>query len=173
MTRRPEDHELVERSLAGDERAMQEMFQRHHRKIYAMALRLTGSVSDAEDVVQETFIRAFRHLKTFRGDSKLSTWLCRIAINQSRDVYKKQMRTTPEKDVAVEPGQKDALLKARLEKALKVLPDGYREVLVMHDVIGMGHKEIAAVLETAEGTSKSQLHKARAKMRELLSGSAA
>jgi RNA polymerase sigma-70 factor (ECF subfamily) len=173
MTRQLQDRELVERSLAGDERAMREMFERHHKKIYAMALRLTGSVSDAEDVVQETFIRAFRHLKTFRGDSRLSTWLCRIAINQSRDVYKKQARTSPERDVPVEPGQKDALARARLEKALEALPDGYREVLVMHDVIGMGHREIAEVLKTAEGTSKSQLHKARARMRELLSGSAA
>ena len=141
-----------------------------------MALRLTGSVADAEDVVQETFIRAFRHMHTFRGDSMFSTWLCRIAINQSRDVYRqgrKQVRTAPEKDVPVEPEQKDALARARLERALAVLPDGYREVLVMHDVIGMGHKEIAEVLKTAEGTSKSQLHKARARMRELLSGSAA
>lgn len=173
MSQHQEDREIVKRSLAGDERAMQEMFERHHKKIYAMALRLTGSVSDAEDVVQETFIRAFKHLKTFHGDSRLSTWLCRIAINQSRDVFKKQARTVPERDVAVEPGQKDALAKVRLERALRVLPAGYREVLVMHDVIGMGHKEIAEVLKTAEGTSKSQLHKARARMRELLSGSAA
>ena len=138
-----------------------------------MALRLTGSVADAEDVVQETFLRAYRHMKGFRGQSLLSTWLCRIAINQSRDMYKQRARTTPEKDVPVEPEQKDVLARARLEKALKVLPEGYREVLVMHDVIGMKHKEIAEVLKTAEGTSKSQLHKARARMRELLSGSAA
>jgi RNA polymerase sigma-70 factor (ECF subfamily) len=152
---------------------MQIMFEKHSRKVYAMALRLTGSAADAEDVVQETFLRAFRHLSTFRGDSRFSTWLCRIAINQSRNAYKQRARSAPEKDVPVEPGQKDALVRARLEKALGVLPAGYREVLVMHDVMGMGHKEIAEVLETAEGTSKSQLHKARARMRELLSGSAA
>ncbi len=172
MTQKHDDRELVERSLAGDERAMQIMFEQHSQKIYAMALRLTGSTADAEGVVQETFIRAFKYLHTFRGGSMLSTWLCRIAINRSRDVYKRRVCTPLEKDVPVEPEQKDALARACLEKALKVLPEGYREVLVMHDVMGMGHREIAEVLDTAEGTSKSQLHKARARMRELLSGSA-
>jgi RNA polymerase sigma-70 factor (ECF subfamily) len=173
MTGRHDDHELVKRCRAGNQRAMQTMFERHSKKIYAMALRLTGSAADAEDVVQETFIRAFRHLDSFRGDSQFSTWLCRIAINQSRDAYRRRAPTVPEKEVPVEPEQKDALVRAQLQKALGVLPAGYREVLVMHDVIGMGHKEIAEVLETAEGTSKSQLHKARARMRELLSGSMA
>lgn len=157
---------------------MQMLFDRHQQKVYAMAYRLTGSTADAEDVVQESFLKAFRSLKSFRGDAAFGTWLCRIAINTSRDLYKKKSRMrqkTGEDGMPVEanglgvmPKSSDTLAKKRLEAALARLSEGYREVLVMHDVMDMGHEEIAGILGIQPGTSKSQLHKARARMRALL-----
>jgi RNA polymerase sigma-70 factor (ECF subfamily) len=148
-----------------------------------MALRLTGSTADAEDVVQDTFLRAFKSLKSFRGDSAVGTWLCRIAINLSRDLYKKKSKIKTKSDSEGESMSPDNLpapseggdtfARKRLEAALAMLPEGYREVLVMHDVMEMGHGEIAKILGTKEGTSKSQLHKARARMREILAAGAA
>ena len=167
-----DEHELLARCRDGDEMAMQVLYNQHHRKVYAMALRLTGSESDAEDVVQDTFLKAFKYIGKFRGDSAVSTWLCRIAINLSRDAYKKKSRTRPEADLELTDSRepRDGLARKHLEAALAQLPEGYREVLVMHDVMDMGHAEIAGILDIQEGTSKSQLHKARARMRELLAG---
>jgi RNA polymerase sigma-70 factor (ECF subfamily) len=163
------DRELVARCLAGDEDARQMLYRQNERRLYAMALRLTGSVADAEDVLQESFLRAFRSLESFRGDAALSTWLCRIVINQSRNVFARRARLRPEEEIP-EQGVTPALPGegARLQAALGRLSEGYREVLVMHDVLGMEHHEMAAALGVAEGTCKSQLHKARARMRELL-----
>ncbi len=143
-----------------------------------MALRLTGSVADAEDVVQETFLRAFRKFKSFRGDSAVGTWLVRIAINLCRDMYKTRQKMPVKDDREGGSVQLDSLQtnvqaadtieRKRLEAALSMLPHGYREALIMHDVLGMDHSEIAKAAGSSPGTSKSQLHKARAKMRELL-----
>jgi RNA polymerase sigma-70 factor (ECF subfamily) len=155
-----------------DEAKYAALYQRYAGRIYAMALRITGSRADAEDVLQETFLRAWGAAATFRGDSSEGTWLCRIAINRSRDLLR---RRPPLRDAEpadpVAPGDPPA--NRELARALGRLPDGYREVLVMHDVLGMNHAEIAHVLEVDVGTSKSQLHKARARMRELLGGLAA
>ena len=162
--------ELVSRCKNGESGALNVLYQENNRKIYAMALRMTGSQADADDVVQDTFIRAFKYIKKFRGDSSVSTWLCRIAINLTRDLAKKQKRIKPEIEVDVAAPARDIMVQKKLEQALGVLPEGFREVLVMHDVVGMGHGEIATVLGVKEGTSKSQLHKARARMREILTG---
>jgi len=144
------------------------LYQRHCGKIYGLALRLSGSQADAEDVVQDTFMRAFRHLGKFRKDSSFGTWLYRIAVNRTRDLIKRRKPASPELEIATQPGQADALMGRRLEKALGKLPAGYREVLVLHDVLGMRHAEIGPVLGIKAGTSKSQLHKARANMRQIL-----
>ncbi len=183
MKNQPDDYTLVARCKSGDEAAMQILFSRHQQRLYAMALRLTGSTADAEDVVQDTFLRAFKSLKSFRGDSAVGTWLCRIAINLSRDLYKKKSKMKTKSDSEGEglsvdtlpaPAQGgDSFVRKRLEAALRLLPDGYREVLVMHDVMELGHGEIAKILGMKEGTSKSQLHKARARMRDLLAAGAA
>jgi len=162
------ENDLIARCKTGDQGALQVLYNLHKQKIYAMAMRMTGSTADAEDVVQDTFIRAFRSISNFRADAQVSTWLCRIAINLTRDLYKKKQRLNPEVEIAARNYSNDPLAIKNLECALAQLPEGYREVLVMHDVIEMGHKEIAAVLSVKEGTSKSQLHKARARMRELL-----
>jgi RNA polymerase sigma-70 factor, ECF subfamily len=177
-TSRQEDLELVSRCRAGNTGAMRMLYEAHSKKVYAMALRLTGSVADAEDVVQDTFIRAFRFLESYRGDAALGTWLCRICINQCRDRYQKSARMSPDElaqdTLAAPQVSSDGLAKKTLERALLRLPEGYREILVMHDVMEMEHEEIAQVLGVQVGTSKSQLHKARSKMRELLTiGSAA
>ncbi len=162
------ESDLVAHCKTGDQGALHLLYKLHKQKIYAMALRMTGSTADAEDVVKDTFIRAFRAIGNFRADAKVGTWLCRIAINLTRDLHKKKQRQGPEIEVAAKNSSSDPLAIKNLEGALAQLPDGYREVLVMHDVIEMGHKEIAKVLSVKEGTSKSQLHKARARMRELL-----
>jgi RNA polymerase sigma-70 factor (ECF subfamily) len=154
-----------------DEEAMRGLYAQHSKRLYAMALRLTGSRADAEDVLQETFLRAWRSSDSFRGEASAGTWLCRIAINASRDIARRRSRVTDEAEAEAEAGadgvRADGAAR-ELEAALARLSEGYREVLVMHDVLGMNHGEIALVLQVDVGTSKSQLHKARARMREML-----
>lgn len=168
QTAKLDERTLVESSVKGDEGAMQVLYRRHSGKIYGLALRMTGSPADAEDIVQDTFMRAFQHLGKFRRDSSFSTWLYRIAVNRTRDWAKKRKPTSPEVEIAQAPRQADAMVGKRLEKALGRLPFGYREVLVLHDVLGMRHAEIGPALGIKAGTSKSQLHKARASMRQML-----
>jgi RNA polymerase sigma-70 factor (ECF subfamily) len=166
------DRDLVEAVLDGNNRAMHELYTSHHRRIYGLALRLTGNIGDAEDVVQETFLRAWRNLKRFRGDSSFGTWLYRIAVNLCRDLGRKRRPTEPEKNGVSTATPGDPLARKQLEAALAGLPHGYREIVVLHDVLELGHGEIAEVLEIAVGTSKSQLHKARAQLRKTLRRSA-
>jgi RNA polymerase sigma-70 factor, ECF subfamily len=163
-----DDRALLERCRTGDERAMQQLYTRHAGRLYALARRMTGSRADAEDVVQETFLRAWRSLEGFRGDSSVGTWLYRIALNRCRDAFARRRPTLPEVEGAAPPQAGDAMARRSLEAALGQLPEGYREVLVLHDVMELEHPEIAAILGVEVGTSKSQLHKARSKMRELL-----
>jgi RNA polymerase sigma-70 factor (ECF subfamily) len=169
--------DLVARCQEGDLEAMQMLYQQNNKQIYSIALRMSNSKADAEDVVQDTFVKAFKHLPRFRGDSSVSTWLSRITINLCRDLYKKQSRQNRQLDssdnylspsILSESKPTDILQIKKLELALMQLPLGYREVLVLHDVIEMDHKEIGLILGIKEGTSKSQLHKARAKMRKIM-----
>jgi len=119
-------------------------------------------------VVQETFLRAWRSLEGFRGEAAVGTWLYRIALNRCRDAYARRRPTEPEVEGAAPERGGDGIARRALAAALAALPEGYREVLVLHDVMELEHPEIAAVLGVEVGTSKSQLHKARARMRELL-----
>jgi len=162
------DRDLVEAVLGGDNRAMRDLYLAHHRRIFGLALRLTGNIGDAEDVVQDTFLRAWRNLSRFRGDSSFGTWLYRIAVNLCRDLGRKRKPTEPEANGVSATGAGDPFARKHLEAALAGLPHGYREVVVLHDVLELGHAEIAEVLEIAIGTSKSQLHKARAQLRKIL-----
>jgi len=163
-----EDAGWVAACQAGDERAMQRLYAKHHGRLFAMALRLTGNRGDAEDVVQEAFLRAWRALPSFRGEASFGTWIYRIAVNLCRDQFKRRRPTEPEVEGQAAPTPGDGIARRRLESALQSLSAGYREVLVLHDVMELKHPEIAEILGVEVGTCKSQLHKARARMRALL-----
>ena len=177
-----DERALVERCRQGDLGAFEELYRTHAGRLYSVAFRLLGNTADAEDLLQEIFLAAHRKLDTFRGESALGTWLYRLATNlcldhlRSRTGRSNQL-TDPLDD---EPGVFDTsvgsladrtVTKMDLERALARLPEGCRAAFVLHDVEGLEHREVAEVLGIAEGTSKSQVHKARLKLRALLSGS--
>jgi len=167
-----------DRSLAdavagtGDERAFRELYRRHTPALYQLVLRMLGGVAvDAEDVVQEAWIRAVRQLSKFRWESSLRTWLTAIGLNLARETLRKRARTrTEEIDDRLELSARPVRDAERidLERAIARLPNGYRTVLVLHDVQGFTHEEISRQLQIAVGTSKSQLFDARRAVRSLL-----
>lgn len=166
------DRALIEAALTRDERAMEQIYRRYAPAIHSYALRATHDVNIAEEVTQDTFVRAFRSLQRFEGRSTFRTWLFSIAVNRVRTAAKKvrHYEDLDESLIEAESPRPRPWLKCRLSKALGELPEGYREVVIMHDVLGMGHEEIANVRRCSVGTSKSQLHKARARLRGLLGG---
>jgi len=166
-----DDRTLVDGVLErGDERAFRELYRRHTPYLYQFALRvLGGHEQEAEDVIQETWIRAVNGLAAFRWEAGLRTWLGGIALNQCRTVFRRRERTWFETVPAAEPSVAPAAAeRVDLERALARLPDGYRTVLVLHDVEGYRHEDIARALGTTAGTSKSQLHRARRAIRAML-----
>jgi RNA polymerase sigma-70 factor (ECF subfamily) len=168
-----DDAQLIAACRRGEARAMERLYHQYKRRVFGMAHRIVG-VSDAEEVAQEVFVRVFRGLASFRGDSQLSTWIYRLTVNASLTHLTKRGRRKEVGDdglteVPAPPiAERDSALAARIEAALEQLPAGYRAILVLHDVEGLSHEECSAILECRVGTCKSQLHKARAKMRELL-----
>ena len=168
---------LIEACRRGEREALHTFYERYRRRVFSLIARIVGA-QDAEELAQEVFLRAFRGLEKFRGDAQLSTWMYRLAVNAAlshatraqararRDLGEEALMALPAEDAPAT----DPRLRARLERALHALPAGYRAVLVLHDVEGLQHEEIADILGCRVGTSKSQLHKARAKMRELLGG---
>jgi RNA polymerase sigma-70 factor, ECF subfamily len=163
---------LIDGCRQGDRRAMEALYHRFKRRVFSLAHRIAGP-SDAEEVAQEAFIRIYRGLPKFRGDSALDTWIYRLAVNAALShVERRPHRAEGEEALARVAAEatpsRDPRLAARLERALADMPAGYRAVLVLHDVEGLSHEEIANILGCRVGTSKSQLHKARAKMREIL-----
>jgi RNA polymerase sigma-70 factor (ECF subfamily) len=168
-----EEAELIARARDGDRRAMQRLYEEHAPHVYGVVRRLAGDDHLAEDVSQDVWIRAFKKLDTFRGESGFGTWIHRVARNVALTrLRRKKDRGEVDLDRSASPTERGpeevVLSREMLEKALDRLPDGYREVLILHDVEGLTHREIAESLGVAVGTSKSQLHKARARMRELL-----
>lgn len=166
--------ELIRQAADGDARAIRSLYDRFAPRVYAVVRRIAGDDEAAQDYAQEAWIRAVRALPTFRGDARFSTWLHRIAVNSALQALRRnearRKREAPFPDqVPVGPRGGDTLLQRRLERALDALPEGMRRVLILHDVEGYTHEEIGDVLGVTSGTSKSQLFKARAKMRELLS----
>jgi len=166
----------VEAARQGDLRAASRLYRRYQRRVTQLACFILGSERDAEDICQETFVHALQGLGRFRGESAFSTWLCRIAVNESRDLYAKRRRRELWKRVGwgrEQPLSERPLgeLRLGLSRALSRLSRGQREVLVCHDVLGMRHEEIAFTLGCAVATSRVQLHKARVRVRELLNGS--
>lgn len=173
------DYELTQASSKGDMVAFEEVYNRHHRRVYAICLRMMKSTSGAEDLTQDVFIQLHRKIGSFRGDSAFTTWLHRLTVNQVLMHFRKRTvkfeKTTEEGETPVQivrgsekPGKMPVVDKIAIQNAIKQLPNGYRNVFLLHDVEGFEHEEVARILGCSVGTSKSQLHKARLKLRKLL-----
>jgi len=173
---------LVTRAQEGDDAAFAVLFDRHKRRVYSLCLRMTGNIPEAEDLTQDAFIQVFRKLQTFRGDAAFSTWLYRVAMNT---VLMKLRKRAPRQVSLDEPvrlestavqrnvGYGDLRLlgavdRVTLARAIQKLPTGCRTIFLLHEVEGYEHNEIAKRLHCSVGNSKSQLHKARLKIRETL-----
>jgi RNA polymerase sigma-70 factor, ECF subfamily len=178
---RAQEMALVERCSRGDLAAFEEIYKAHSGKLYSLACRMLGNPADAEDLLQDIFLSAHRKLEGFRGESALGTWLYRLATNhcldylRSRAARSNQLTDTiddelPLPDVGSRGIAERTVSKMDLERAVAQLPEGARAAFVLHDVQGLEHKEVAEALGIAEGTSKSQVHKARLRLRALLSG---
>ena len=172
---RVEQTSLVARVLAGDPEAERELYDSHVDRVYRLVYRMVGDSELASDYTQDTFIRTFARLATFRGEAALSTWITSIAISVVYNGQRKVKRLrTREVDIeyaepVAAPGrQSDPDLKHKLHAAIDALPEGYRTVFLMHDVEGYTHEEIGAALGIQDGTSKAQLSRARAKLRQKL-----
>jgi RNA polymerase sigma-70 factor, ECF subfamily len=169
------DQELIGRVLAGDPSAERALYDAHVDRIFRLVYRMAGDLDRAQDYTQETFIKAFQKLAEFRGEAALGTWLGSIAISITLNGLRK-VRRYREREVNLDDtapiGRSDRQaepdLKERLSQAIDDLPDGYRAVFVMHDVEGYTHQEIAESLGVHPGTSKAQLFRARARLREAL-----
>ena len=176
------DLDLVKHAQEGNADAFASLFHNHKARIYSVCLRMTNNTAEAEDLTQDAFLQVFRKLSTFRGDSALSTWLYRIAVNTVLMHFrKKALRqisidepyNQDAKQVRREYGSRDDRLtgsvdRIALARAIKELPDGYRTIFLLHEVEGYEHQEIAELLDCSVGNSKSQLHKAKLRIRELL-----
>lgn len=171
-----EERELIERAREGDRAAMERLYRAHADRVYSVIRRLAGDDARAEDIAQDAWIRAFEKLHLFRGEASFGTWMYRLATNTAlnqlrssrrhRELEEEASREAPPRRST---GLDEAVINQRvLSEALDALPPGYRQVLVLHDVEGLTHEEIGERLGVATGTSKSQLHKARARMRELI-----
>jgi RNA polymerase sigma-70 factor, ECF subfamily len=173
------DFSLCQLAAGGNLAAFELLYQRYHRRTYSLCLRMTNSQTEAEDLTQEVFIQLFRKIGSFRGDSAFSTWLHRLTVNQVLMHFRrrsvKNEKTSedgeiPEQTVSgtENPNKMPVIDRLALNKAIEQLPPGYKKVFWLHDVEGYEHEEIARMLKLSVGTSKSQLHKARLKLRGLL-----
>jgi RNA polymerase sigma-70 factor (ECF subfamily) len=174
--------DAIDRAKQGDAEAFEVLYNLHKRRVYSLCLRMTANTAEAEDLTQEAFLQLFRKIGTFRGESAFSTWLHRMAVNVVlMRLRKKGLPLVPLEDTLEteeeapkkEPGAPDAVLagsidRLRLQRAVEALPPGYRTIFVLHDVEGYEHNEIAEIVGCSIGNSKSQLHKARMKLREIL-----
>jgi len=170
------DADLVARCRAGDAGAFETLYHEHAPRLYSLARRMAGSAEEGEDLLQEIFLQAYRKIGSFKGEASVGTWLYRLALNHCLDHVRsrqaKMSRVTDPIDVTagVEPvaRRETPIARLDLERAVEQLPPGCREAFVLHDVEGFDHREIAGMLHIAEGTSKSQVFKARMRLRRLL-----
>jgi RNA polymerase sigma-70 factor (ECF subfamily) len=173
------DLELARAAAAGDSEAFEKIYELHNRRVYSLCLRMLGNATQAEDLTQEVFLQLYRKISSFRGDSAFTTWLHRMTVNQVLMHFRKRgvklEHTTEEgeftnlTETPLQSTRRISLVdRIVLEKAIAQLPPGYRTVFVLHDVEGYEHEEIATTLGISVGTSKSQLHKARMRLRELI-----
>jgi len=182
LTLAPSEAEAIERAKQGDAEAFALLYGLHKRRVYSLCLRMTANAAKAEDLTQEAFLQLFRKIGTFRGESAFSTWLHRMAVNVVlMQLRKKSLPIVPleetleneEEAPRKELGAQDPVLSGSidrllLQRAVEALPPGYKRIFVLHDVEGYEHNEIAAMVGCSIGNSKSQLHKARLKLRESL-----
>src|SRR5713101_8398225 len=163
-------------AAAGDMEAFEQIYHRYHRRVYCLCLRMTRNVSESEDLAQDVFVQLFRKIGTFRGEASFATWLHRLTVNQVLMHFRKpvvRMEQTTEDGVMAADTlkgkqnwiQTSMVNSISLEEAIKQLSPGYRAVFLLHDVEGYQHQQIGRMLGCAIGTSKSQLHKARMKLR--------
>jgi RNA polymerase sigma-70 factor (ECF subfamily) len=181
-TKAASDAQLIARAQRGDEEAFAALFEAHKRRVYSLCLRMTGNTAEAEDLTQEAFLQLYRKISTFRGESAFSTWLHRLAVNVVlmhlrkkglQQISLDEVDTSQDEPVKRDYGSDDRRLtgsvdRIGLQHAIADLPPGYRAVFVLHDVEGYEHNEIAEIMKCSVGNSKSQLHKARMKLRERL-----
>jgi RNA polymerase sigma-70 factor (ECF subfamily) len=176
--------EAIRRAQGGDQLMFEHLYRLHGRRVYALCLRIAGNMTEAEDLTQEVFLLLLRKIHTFRGDSAFSTWLHRLTVNlvlmhlrkKSLPVVAIEANPDPDQNAdppAIDIGAPDLLLEGsidriNLERCIEQLPVGYRTMFVLHDIQGYEHNEIAEMLSRSIGVSKSQLHKARLRLRELL-----
>lgn len=179
--------QAIEQAKQGNAEAFEFLYNLHKRRVYSLCLRMTANTAEAEDLTQEAFLQLFRKIGTFRGESAFSTWLHRMAVNvvlmhlrkKGLPVVSLEEATegdedTPKKDFgADDPVLSGSVDRLRLQNAVDQLPPGYRSIFVLHDVEGYEHNEIATMVGCSIGNSKSQLHKARMKLREFLKTSRA
>jgi RNA polymerase sigma-70 factor (ECF subfamily) len=173
------DLELAKRCSNGDAGAFEELYRQHAGRLFNLTSRMVGSLQEAEDLLQEVFLHAYRKLGSFRGDSSLATWLYRLGMNQCLDHLRgRQVRMSQATDslddemtaeaASPSPATPIAVNRIDLERAIGRLPEKCRAAFLLHDVEGFEHHEVAAILGVSEGTSKSQVHKARMKLRGML-----
>ena len=179
--------EAIDRAKQGDADAFEALYNQHKRRVYSLCLRMTANTAAAEDLTQEAFLQLFRKIGTFRGESAFSTWLHRMAVNVVlMQLRKKGLPVVPlEENIETEeeaprkelgaddPRLAGSIDRMLLERSIASLPPGYRMIFLLHDVEGYEHNEIAEMVGCSIGNSKSQLHKARMKLREILKTSRA
>jgi RNA polymerase sigma-70 factor (ECF subfamily) len=176
--------DAIERAKQGDAEAFQALYDRHKRRVYSLCLRMTANTAEAEDLAQEAFLQLYRKIATFRGESAFSTWLHRLSVNVVlMHLRKKSLPVVSLEETTQGVGEEDipkkdfgaddvalagSIDRLQLQRAVDSLPPGYRTIFVLHDIEGYEHNEIAGIVGCSIGNSKSQLHKARMKLRDLL-----
>lgn len=176
--------EAIRLAQQGDASAFERIYRLHSRRVYALCLRMVGNPAQAEDFTQDAFLQLFRKIGTFRGESAFSTWLHRLAVNvvlmrlRKKSLSESSLEETTDPDDESSGPKRDfggpdlrlsgSLDRVNLERAIEQLPPGYKSIFVLHDVQGYEHNEIAAIMKCSIGNSKSQLHKARMRLRGLL-----
>jgi RNA polymerase sigma-70 factor (ECF subfamily) len=177
------DYELAQQAGRGDMQAFEQIYRLHHRHVYGLCLRMTKNVAEAEDITQEVFLHLYRKVGSFRGAASFTTWLHRLTINQVLMHFRKSRARKDRSPLEDAPpaalgtrmqhgGATHMMERVTLDRAIAQLPPGYRAVFLLHDAMGYEHEEIARLLGCAVGTSKSQLHKARMKLRRIIRGRA-
>jgi RNA polymerase sigma-70 factor, ECF subfamily len=175
--------EAIDKAKQGDAEAFQVLYEMHRRRVYSLCLRMTANTAEAEDLAQEAFLQLFRKIATFRGESAFSTWLHRLSVNVVLMHLRRKSLPVVSLEETTQGGEEDSpkrdfgaddvalagsIDRLQLQKAVEDLPPGYRTIFVLHDVEGYEHNEIAKIVGCSIGNSKSQLHKARMKLRDLL-----
>ena len=178
------DQEIIRQAQEGDARAFEQLYRRYSKRVYRLCLRMVKNEAEAEDLTQESFMRVFRKIHTFQGKSAFSTWLHRVSVNtvlmslrkkkrveiplENDDHYEEEPGVPRQVPGGPDPSLSGLFDRENLKRVFRRMPQGYKRMLVLHDVLGYDHNEIALLVNCSVGNSKSQLHKARVRMRTLL-----